>query len=72
VENLHTSPRGRDDTLEKADTAARAIGFYPPESGRDSNGRPFSVDIEDLLNRPESLPMVLDSNPMSCYTGSPA
>jgi hypothetical protein len=28
---------------EKADMAARAIGFYPPESGRDSNGRPFRV-----------------------------
>jgi hypothetical protein len=31
---------------EKTDAsqAARAIGFYPPESGRDSNGRPFNVD----------------------------
>jgi hypothetical protein len=31
---------------EKTDAsqAARAIGFYPPESGRDSNGRPFNID----------------------------
>jgi len=35
---------------ERAEAAARAIGYYPPESGRDSNGRPFSVDIEDLPN----------------------
>jgi hypothetical protein len=50
---------------EKADAsqAARAIGFYPLESGRDSNGRPFSVDIEDLL---EPLPVVLANNPMGC------
>jgi hypothetical protein len=50
---------------EKADMAARASGFYPPEGGRDSNGRPFSVDIEDLPNCP-------DSNPTGCDTGGPA
>jgi hypothetical protein len=32
---------------ERAAAAARVIGYYPPESGRDSNG---SVDIEDLVS----------------------
>jgi hypothetical protein len=31
---------------ERAEAAARAIGYYSPEGGRDSKGRPFSVDIE--------------------------
>jgi hypothetical protein len=58
---------------EKADAsqAARAIGFYPPESGRDSNGRPFSVDVENLPSHPEPLPVVLASNPMG-YDTNPA
>jgi hypothetical protein len=29
----------------------------------------FSVDIEDLPNRFEPLPVVFDSNPMGCDTG---
>jgi hypothetical protein len=45
---------------KRADATARAIQYYPPESGRGSNGRPFSVDIEDLRSRPNLLPAVLD------------
>jgi hypothetical protein len=45
---------------ERADDAARAIGHYPPESGRDSNGRPFSIDIGDLPNNPQAT----GSNPL--------
>jgi hypothetical protein len=44
---------------ERADIAARAID-YPQERARDSNGRPFRVDIEDLTSRPDLLPVVLD------------
>jgi hypothetical protein len=40
---------------ERADTAARTIDYYPPESGRDSNGRPFNVDIEDLPKRADPI-----------------
>jgi hypothetical protein len=35
---------------EKADMAARAIRLHASESGRVSNGRPFSIDIEDPPN----------------------
>jgi hypothetical protein len=37
--------------------------YYPPESGRDSNGRLCRVDIEDLPNRPDLLLVVLDPGP---------
>jgi len=45
---------------ERADAVARAIGYYPPESGRHSGGRPFGIGVEDLPSRPQAT----GSNPL--------
>jgi hypothetical protein len=36
------------DRLQRTEAHQCQQKLFPPQSGRDSNGRPFSVDIEDL------------------------